>query len=79
MRMARVNVYLPDELAREAKAAGLNVSRVAQEALSSRLAQAETDSWLERLERLPRADVPHARVIEAIEETRAELGESGAG
>ncbi len=33
MRMARVNVYLPDELAREARAAGLNISRVAQEAL----------------------------------------------
>lgn len=75
MRMARVNVYLPDELAREARAAGLNISRVAQDALSSTLAQDETDRWLDRLESLPRAVVPHKRVIDAIDEARAELGD----
>jgi post-segregation antitoxin (ccd killing protein) len=75
MRMARVNVYLPDELAQEARAAGLNISRVAQEALSSSLAHSETDRWLDRLEHLPRADIPHGSVIEAIDEARAELGE----
>jgi len=75
MRMARVNVYLPDELAREARAAGLNISRVAQEALSSTLAHDETDRWLDRLESLPRANVPHGQVIEALDEARAELGE----
>jgi post-segregation antitoxin (ccd killing protein) len=74
MRMARVNVYLPDDLAREARDAGLNISRVAQEALSSTLASAETDCWLDRLEDLPRADVANDRVIEAIDEARAELG-----
>jgi post-segregation antitoxin (ccd killing protein) len=71
--MARVNVYLPDELAREARAAGLNISRVAQEALSSTLASSETDRWLDRLETVPHADVTHERVIEAIDEARAEL------
>jgi post-segregation antitoxin (ccd killing protein) len=74
MRMARVNVYLPDELAQEARAAGLNISRVTQEALSNSLAHDETDRWLDRLERLPRADIPHKQVIKAIDEARAELG-----
>lgn len=76
MRMARVNVYLPDELAREARAAGLNISKVAREALSSTLAHSETDRWLDRLERLPRANVSHASVIDAIDEARVELGDS---
>ena len=77
MRMARVNVYLPDELAQQARAAGLNISKVTQAALSSTLAHSETDHWLDRLGRSPRADVPHRRVIQAIDEARAELGEPG--
>ncbi len=75
MRMARVNVYLPDELARDARAAGLNISRVTQEALSNALAQNETDRWLDHLDGLQRANIPHSRVIEAINEARAELGD----
>lgn len=75
MRMARVNVYLPDELAREARAAGLNISRVAQDALSASLVQDETDRWIERLERLPRAEVSHASVLQALDEGRAELAD----
>ncbi len=34
MRMARVNVYVPDELAEKAKVAGLNVSSLTQEAFA---------------------------------------------
>lgn len=75
MRMARVNVYLPDELARAARGAGLNISRVTQQALSESLARRETDGWLDRLERLPRAEVTHERVLAAIDEARAELGD----
>lgn len=77
MRMARVNVYLPDELAQQARAAGLNISKVAQAALSSNLAQSETDHWLDRLERSQRVEVPHSSVMQAIDEARAELGEPG--
>ncbi len=79
VRMARVNVYLPDELAREARAAGLNISKVAQEALSDTLAHNETDHWLDRLDRLPRENVSHAGVIDAIDEARLELGDSVRG
>ena len=76
MRMARVNVYLPDELAQEARSAGLNISSITQEALSRKLARSETDHWLERLDRLPRVEISHERVIEAVVAARAELGEA---
>ncbi len=75
MRMARVNVYLPDELAQEARAAGLSISRVTQEALSRSLTHNETDRWLDRLDHLPRADIPHRSVIDALDEARAELSD----
>ena len=55
MRMARINIYLPDELARAAKEAGLNVSRLTQAALSDALAATDTDRWLR--ERCPRSTV----------------------
>ena len=75
MRMARVNVYLPDELARQARAAGLNISKVTRAALLSTLAIKETDHWLDRLERSSRVEVAHDSVIRAIDEARDELGE----
>jgi post-segregation antitoxin (ccd killing protein) len=75
MRMARVNVYLPDELAREARAAGLNISRLAQEALSENLAQSKTDRWLDGLEGLPRVNVPHVSVMQALDEAREDLAD----
>jgi post-segregation antitoxin (ccd killing protein) len=76
MRMARVNVYLPNDLAREARAAGVNISRVTQEALAKALAHDETDRWLDRLERSPGVGASHASVLDAIDEARAELGDS---
>lgn len=72
--MARVNVYLPDELADRARAAGLNVSGLAQEALRRALAGGETDRWLDELERLPAADVRHEAVLDALDDAREELG-----
>jgi post-segregation antitoxin (ccd killing protein) len=73
--MAHVNVYLPDELAQEARAAGLNISEVTQAALSASLARTETNRWLDRLERLPQADIPHRSVIQALGVVQAELGD----
>ena len=72
--MARVNVYLPDELAQRARAAGVNISGVTQEAIRSALASLDTDTWLDRLARLPRNDIPHEQVISALDEARDELG-----
>jgi post-segregation antitoxin (ccd killing protein) len=72
--MARVNVYLPDELANRARAAGVNVSGVAQEAIRGALASIETDVWLKRLQRLPDTELTHEAVISALDEARDEFG-----
>jgi post-segregation antitoxin (ccd killing protein) len=74
MRMARVNVYLPDELADKARAAGLSLSAITQDAIRGALRRSETDGWLDHLDSAPRSDVSHDEVIAAIDSARAELG-----
>jgi post-segregation antitoxin (ccd killing protein) len=70
--MARVNVYVPDRLAEEAKKAGLNVSAITQEAISSALAERSTDAWLATLARRPRRRVSHQAVLAALDASRDE-------
>ncbi|MHB8463794.1 MAG: type II toxin-antitoxin system CcdA family antitoxin [Acidimicrobiales bacterium] len=52
--MARVNITMPDDLHRQAKRAGLNVSQLAQRAVASELTRlakiAELDAYLAELE-----------------------------
>lgn len=74
MRMARVNVYLPDELAEQARAAGVNISGVTQDAIRGVLAGTDTDRWLERLRSLPTTEISHERVIHALDQARDEFG-----
>jgi post-segregation antitoxin (ccd killing protein) len=74
MRMARVNVYLPDDLAESARSAGVNVSAITQEALRATLASSHTDRWLKRLQQRPRVDVDHELVLGALDQARDELG-----
>jgi len=54
MRMARVNITVPDELLNQARAAGLNVSRLAAAALAEELDRRakinELDSYLADLD-----------------------------
>ena len=54
MRMARVNITIPDELLERARAVGLNVSRVAASALCEELDRraknAALDSYLRELD-----------------------------
>lgn len=76
MRMARVNVYLPDDLAAQARAADLNVSALAQEALRAELDRCRTDEWLNALSGLKQIDLPHEIVIEALDAGRDEFGRS---
>jgi post-segregation antitoxin (ccd killing protein) len=75
--MARVNIYLPDDLAEEARSAGLNISNVAQDALRRELANRATSAWVERVRSLPPLSpaVAHAAVLEAIDTAREEMGE----
>jgi post-segregation antitoxin (ccd killing protein) len=71
--MARVNIYLPDDLADRAKDAQLNVSALAQAAITQALESAATDSWLEQLPR-PARTVGHEDALAALDEARSELG-----
>lgn len=73
MRMARVNVYLPDELAAEVKQADLNVSQITQAAVRAELAATAAARWLDRVESLAATGVDHDRVIAAIRAARSEL------
>jgi len=54
MRMARVNISMPDELIEQARAAGVNVSQLAQHAVTAELTRlskrAELDRYLQELE-----------------------------
>lgn len=54
MRMARVNITMPDDLHVRAKRAGLNISQVAQQAVAGELARlakvAELDAYLAELD-----------------------------
>ena len=71
--MARLNVYVPDELAERARERGLNVSALTQAAIRAELEDAATDAWLESLDaRSTRAR--HDDVLAAIDAARDELG-----
>jgi predicted transcriptional regulator len=69
MRMARVNITVPDELLQQARAAGLNVSRLAAAAVAEELDRrakiAALDSYLAELDAelgpLPDHEVAAAR------------------
>ena len=68
VRMARVNVYLPDDLAREARAAQLNLSGLTQEAVRRALTARRTDAWLDGVLEMKRTDVPVETVLAAVRE-----------
>lgn len=72
--MARVNVYLPDDLAERAKLAGVSISAVTQDALRSALAAMDTNAWLDRLDRGDGTEVEHERVLTALDEARDDFG-----
>jgi post-segregation antitoxin (ccd killing protein) len=70
--MSRLNVYVPDELAEEAKRAGLNVSSLTQDAIRTTLAERSTDTWLAALRTGPRRTVTHEAVLDALDAVRDE-------
>ncbi len=73
MRMARVNVYLPDDLADEVRLSGLNVSGIAQQALQAALASRRVDAWLKAAGRFGPSDIGHDEAMTALQEARAEM------
>lgn len=72
--MARVNVYLPDDLAEQARQAGLNVSSITQDALRRELAGRKTNEWLARARQLPPIKVTTEEVVAAIHAEQEEMG-----
>jgi len=70
--VARLNVYLPDELAAEAKEAGLNLSAVTQDAVRRSLAARSTDAWLAMLRPTRSQRVDHDDALEALDAARDE-------
>lgn len=74
MHMARVNVYLPDDLAARAKEAGLNVSGLTQEAIRSALAVRRVDDWLDEVASLPPLDVDEGAVAAAVSAAKDDFG-----
>jgi post-segregation antitoxin (ccd killing protein) len=73
MRMSRVNVYLPDDLAEEAKKAELNISSLTQEAIRSALAAQTFTRWQQQVSELDSPGVRHAKVIAAVNAAKDEL------
>jgi post-segregation antitoxin (ccd killing protein) len=71
--MARINVYVPDELARAAREAGLNVSSLTQAALKNALAPHATNAWLRSLTPI-QTGATHEQVMEALDAARDEFG-----
>ncbi|HPY23521.1 MAG TPA: type II toxin-antitoxin system CcdA family antitoxin [Mycobacterium sp.] len=71
--MARLNVYVPDDLAERARARDLNVSALTQAAISAELERSATDHWLSRLSGNP-TSARHDDVLAAIDAARDELG-----
>lgn len=72
MRMSRVNIYLPDDLARDAKAAGVNVSALAQGAIRQALAAQATNAWLDSLAERVGPFVTHEQTMAALDAAREE-------
>lgn len=77
MCMARLNVYVPDELAARSREAGLNVSALTQQALAAALAGGQTDTWLSSLPGRLAEPVSLDAVLGALDEARDELGAGG--
>lgn len=71
--MARLNVYVPDDLAERARARGLNVSALTQAAITAELENSATDTWLGGLETRT-TGAHHDAVLDALDAARDEFG-----
>jgi len=69
-----VNVYLPDELAEQARAADLNVSGLAQNAIRRALDARAVNDWLDDLASLEPIDIDYDLAKQAVTATKDEFG-----
>lgn len=73
VRMARINVYMPDDLAEAARAADLNVSAIAQDAVRAALHVNSVNAWLDSLHDLEPVHISSKVAQRALDEARDEL------
>jgi hypothetical protein len=73
--MARLNVYLPDLLADEVRAAGMNLSQVTQGAVVRELTLTRLSFWLDRVALERCMYVPHEVGFEALNVATGHLGD----
>jgi hypothetical protein len=71
--MPKVSVYLPDELYRAARARGLRISALAQQAIEQALRGEPTDAWVARVRARPPRVTVRLDVLTALEEAREGL------
>ncbi len=71
--MTRLNVWLPDDLAEQARAADLNISALTRQAVTAELRRHATDEWLASLP-APRREVSHSAALDALDAARDEFG-----
>lgn len=72
--MPKVSVYLPDDLYQRARAAGLKLSAVTQEAVRAELAQAPNAAWVEAVRRRPPRVTRQIDTSTLVAEVRDEFG-----
>lgn len=73
MRMARVNVYIPDELANEARQAELNVSGLTQAAIQEALNEKSVGQWLDKIALRKPTGISHRIARSAVNAAKGEL------
>ena len=74
MRMPRVNIYLPADLAADARRMGLNISALTQDAIRQAMAAHGINAWLDELTALGATGIRHEEVVEAVRAAREEFG-----
>ncbi len=72
--MAKITVYLPDDLAERVKASDLNVSQLTQRALREALDRSRMTNWLDSLGLDRPAWGPSEDAQDALRELREEHG-----
>ena len=76
--MARLNVHVPDELAKRARQNGLNVSALTQRAITAELERYAVDAWLDALP-VTGQGTSHENALQALDAARDEFGEDDRG
>ncbi len=72
--MVLVSLHLPDDLVEQARAADLDVSQLAQDAIRRALNARAVNEWLDDLASLPSLGIDPAVVKEAVRSAKDDFG-----